>query len=75
MSAAEAIMAARAAGVSLEIDGDDLVLEAPRLRQTQSLTYCRAISPTSWRCCGPGETAGWPRIGSHSSMGGSRSPS
>ena len=29
MSAAEAIMAARAAGVRLEIDGDDLVLEAP----------------------------------------------
>jgi hypothetical protein len=29
MSAAEAIMAACAAGVSLEIDGDDLVLEAP----------------------------------------------
>src|SRR4051794_3393553 len=29
MSAAEAIMAASAAGVSLEIDGDDLVLEAP----------------------------------------------
>src|ERR1700677_3308716 len=28
MSAAEAIIAARAAGVSLEIDGDDLVLEA-----------------------------------------------
>ena len=29
MSAAEAILAARAAGVSLGIDGDDLVLEAP----------------------------------------------
>ena len=29
MSAAEAIMAARAAGVRLGIDGDDLVLEAP----------------------------------------------
>jgi hypothetical protein len=29
MSAADAIMAARAAGVRLGIDGDDLVLEAP----------------------------------------------
>jgi hypothetical protein len=29
MSAAEAILAARAAGVSLGIDGDDLLLEAP----------------------------------------------
>ena len=41
MSAAEAIMAARAAGVSLGIDGDDLVLEAPRLRQTRFSICCR----------------------------------
>ena len=29
MSAAEALKAARAAGIRVEIDGDDLVLEAP----------------------------------------------
>ena len=42
MSAAEALKAARAAGIRFEIDGDDLVLEAPVAAATD-----RARSPVA----------------------------
>ena len=64
MSAAEALQAARAAGVELGIDGDDLVLEASAAAAAGRARS--AVAPqgrASWRCCGPARTAGRPRTG------------
>ena len=55
MSAAEALKAARAAGIRFEIDGDDLVLEAPvapppivlDLLSRQQDTCHRDVTPAS----------------------------
>ena len=45
MSAAKALMAARAAGIRLEIDGDSIVLEANDAPPTQVLDMLRAHKP------------------------------
>ena len=49
MSAVEAIGAARAFGIHLELDGDDLLLEASGLPPDASWRRCRT---TSLRSCG-----------------------
>ena len=75
MSAAEALKAARAAGVELRLDGDDLVLEAAAPPPPRSSTCCRATSPASWRCCGRVGTVGRARTGRSSSTNEPASPS
>src|SRR5208283_2102364 len=45
MSAAEALEAARAIGVKVEVDGDDLVLEAEQAPPAQMLDALRAHKP------------------------------
>ena len=43
MSAAEALKVARAAGIELRVDGDDLVLEASAPPSAAASTSCRVI--------------------------------
>ena len=68
MSAAEALKAARAAGIELELEGDDLVLgSGPNSLLRLFSTSCRATRPGSCGCCGRVATAGLPRTGRLSS--------
>jgi hypothetical protein len=72
MSAAEAITPARAAGIQIMIDGDDLLLQALAPPRRSSIC-CPATSLASWRCCGTARTTGRPRISRISSRRGPRS--
>ena len=59
MSAAEALQAARAAGVRVAIDGDDLVLEASAPPPPPCSTCCRVTRPPLSRCCARATMADW----------------
>jgi hypothetical protein len=47
MSAAQALSAARAVGIHLEVDGDDLLLEASAPPPAPSWRYCRSTKQRS----------------------------
>ena len=71
MSAAEALKAARAAGIELGLDGDDLALSGSLgRRQPRCSMRSPGTRPRSWRCFGPAVTAGRPRTGRSSSTSG-----
>lgn len=61
MSAAEALRAARAAGISIAIDGDDLVLEAPAQPPPAVLGLLARNKATSSSFYVQPKTAGPPR--------------
>jgi hypothetical protein len=75
MSAAEALKAARAAGVSLRVDGDDLLLEAPAAPPATVLMCFRDIRPKSSCSCGRLRAGGRPRTGRPTSTSVPRWPS
>ena len=53
MSAVEALKAARAAGIELALDGDDLALRAASAPPPPCSMHFPGIRPRSWRCSGP----------------------
>ena len=57
MSAAEALKAARAAGISVEIEGDDLVLQAPAAAPPAVLNLLPTTRHPSSLCCAGGTGA------------------
>jgi hypothetical protein len=67
VSALEILKAARAAGIELALDGDDLALSAASAPPPGVLDGTR---PRSRRCSGPAGTAGRARTGWPSSMNG-----
>ncbi len=75
MSAAEALKAARAAGIELGIDGDDLVLEASAPPPAAVLDLLSRHKAGIVALLRPARTAGRPRTGRPSSTSGPASPS
>jgi hypothetical protein len=75
VSAAEALKAARAAGVSLRVDGDDLLLEATASPPASVIDALSRQRPKSSCSYGRLRTGGRPRTGrrTSTSVPGSRS--
>ncbi|HEY6371219.1 MAG TPA: hypothetical protein VIX37_11620 [Candidatus Sulfotelmatobacter sp.] len=75
MSAAQALSAARAVGIHLEVDGDDLLLEAPAPPPSAILEVLSQHKAEIVAGCDAVATAGRPTTGGRSSKNGRQLPS